>query len=260
MLLHKREPMDRILESRDGRDIVSGHLGNCLLEMMMMRLSKSQGENQPVLSGNLANVAAGQPMNGESPIVLPPEVVATILQTKTTPEHYLAVKKDKLGSLAQRYGMSYEQFAQEESKNPASGKSYMVRREKLIELRTEQRRRAMVNEALVIDLIGFDPAGMKIDHSEQTIPQDATEEVALLDLKMRLGLDSPISYLKRKDTDLDDDGALKLLKSNLADWAWLIVTVRALEHPRERDRREPGERSADQRQQSRHREAFDRGA
>src|SRR2546430_13195986 len=39
--------------------------------------------NQPVLQGNLANVAAQQPMNGESPIVLPPEVVASVLATKT---------------------------------------------------------------------------------------------------------------------------------------------------------------------------------
>ncbi len=240
VLLHKSEPNDTLLDCRPGRDIISAHLGVTLINIMIMRLSKSQGERQPILQGNLANVAAGQSMDGETPIVLPPEVIATMLETKTDPDHYLKVKREKLTSVAQTYGMSYEQLTYQETSDTTSGKGYQVRREKLTELRSEQRRRALINEAEVVRLLGFDPDGMKVDHSEQAIPQDAMEEVGLLELKMKKGLDSPIAYLKRKDPDLDDEGALKLLKANLSDWAVLIAMVRALNMPADADAGTPG--------------------
>jgi hypothetical protein len=231
VLLHKAEPQECLLDPRSGRDIISAHLGCGLLNIMIMRLQKSQGERQLVLKGNLANVAAGQRMDGESPVALPPETDLEMLDTRTDAEHYLAVKKDKLINVGQRYGLSYEQLTYQETSDTASGKAYSVRREKLTELRGEQRRRALINEALVVELMGFDAAGMKVDHSEQAMPQDASEEIALLKDKMAMGLDSPLAYLKRKDPDLDDAGALALMQKNLQEWAVMIVLVRSLNAP-----------------------------
>jgi hypothetical protein len=237
-LLHRREPVDRLLEGRQGRDIVSGHLGCGLLNVMIMRLSKAQGERQPVLQGNLANVAAGQKMDGEAPIILPPEVLASMLDTKTDPDHYLAVKKDKVGGLAQTWGMSYEQVTN--AAIDQSGEAFMARRQKLMELRGEQTLRAKTNEAAVVELMGYDPTNMKLDHQEQAIPQDATEEVALLDMKMKLGLDSIVAYLRRKDPDLSEDDALKIVERNLSVYAKLITMVRALNMPAGADASNPG--------------------
>lgn len=239
VLLHKREPTDRLLDSRPGRDITSAHLGVGLLNVMIMRLSKSQGERQPILKGNLANVAKNQRMDGETPIALPPEVEALMLDSKTDPDHYISVKKEKLTSVAQTYGIGYEQLTYQESSDAASGKSYQLRREKLSELRGEQRRRAYTNEYEVIDLMGFDPEGAKVDHQEQAMPQDAVEEVDLLEKKMRLGLDSPITYLMRKDPDLDRGGAEALLRENLSDWQKLVAVQRSMNMPN--DPTKPGE-------------------
>jgi hypothetical protein len=249
VLLHKREPSDYLLDCRQGRDIISAHLGCGLLNVMIMRLQKSQGERQLVLKGNLAQVAAGQRMDGEGAVALPPETDLEMLDTRTDAEHYLAVKKDKLINVGQRYGLSYEQLTYQETSDSASGKAYSVRREKLTELRGEQRRRAQVNEREVVTLMGFSAEGMKVDHSEQALPQDAQEEIALLKDKMSLGLDSPLAYLKRKDPDLDDQGALDTLKKNLAEWAVMIVLVRALNAPAGGDAnnagRSPQENGAD---------------
>jgi hypothetical protein len=242
VLFHRRKPVDRILDERAGRDITSAHLGVLLLNIMIMRLSKAQGENQPVLRGNLANVAKGQSFDGETPIALPPEVVAEMLQMKTDPEHYLSVIRHLVTSIAQTYGMSYEQFTyQQTSSDASSGKAYTVRREKLTELRQEQRRRAKRHEVEVVKLLGFSTEGFRVDHQEQAIPQDAQEEVTLLDAKMRKGLDSPISYLMRKDPDLDRKRAQKLLLDNLIDWMWLISAVRALNAPADADAANPGQ-------------------
>ena len=40
-----------------------------------------------------------------------------------------------------------------------------------------------------------------MDYQEQALPQDPAEELSLLRDKMKLGLDSPIAYLQRKDSD-----------------------------------------------------------
>jgi hypothetical protein len=240
VLFHRRQPTTVILDATSGSDIESCHLGVALLNVMIMRLSKSQGERQPILRGNLAQMAAGQAMDGERPIALPPDVIAEMLETKTDPDHYLAVKKDKIGSLAQAWGMSYEQFTFSETSDTSSAKAYSVRRERLTEIRVEQRGRAVMHEGDVVELIGFSREGLHVDYQEQAIPLDAQEEVDLLDSKMRKGLDSPISYLMRKDPDIDRKGAVKLLKSNLRDFAGLVQWVRALNAPGDADAENPG--------------------
>src|SRR5688500_11988779 len=231
MLSHSKKPTSCLMDSHSGSDITSAHLGCALLEVMVMRLSKSQGERQPVLQGNLANMVKGQAMNGERPLILPPEVIATMLEMKTDPDHYLAVKKDKLSSVANSYGMSYEQLVYQETGDSASGKAYVVRREKLTEIRRAQRRRWVNNEHDVARLMDFDPTGEVIDFQEIEVPAEATEKVALLKEKMPLGLDSPVAFLMREDPDLSRNDAIKKLESNLRDYAALVVLVRSLNMP-----------------------------
>lgn len=232
VLLHRREPSERALDPRPGRDIASAHRTVVLYNIMLMRLSKTQGERQPMLQGNLANVAKGQTADGENPLVLPPEVVASMLDTVTDPDHYLKAKKEAVGGVGQTYGVSYEQMGfEEQGATVGSAKAFQVRREKLSELRGEQRRRALVNEAEVVELIGFDSTDMKVDHKEQALPQDPTEAMALLDLRTRLGMDSPVKALMREDPDLTVEEAKALIKENVEEWAAVIEIVRALNIP-----------------------------
>lgn len=238
VLLHRREPTTCILDASYGEDIKSAHLAAALLDCMIMRLSKAQGENQPILQGNLAAMAAGQTMDGENPLLLPPEVVASILNMKTDPDHYLAVKKDRIAGVAQTYGMSYEQMTNTEGGD--SGRLYQMRREKLTELRMEQRARAVIHEEQVVVLIGFSSDGISIDFQEQAIPMDASEEVDLLDKKMRKGLDSPVAYVMRKDPDKTRDQAKQFILDNLEDFAMLVLASRALNAPSDADPEDPG--------------------
>ena len=240
VLFHRREPTESILDSDYGADIESGHIGVALLNVMVMRLSKAQGENQPVLQGNLAGMASGQVMNGERPLLLPPEVVASMLSMKTDPDHYLRVKQDKVTSVARRYGIGYEQYSLQETGDSASGKTYAARREKLTEIRLEQRVRAVKHEEMTRDLIGFEGLDMDVDYQEQAIPQDASEEVDLLDKKMRKGLDSPVSFMMRKDPDLTRDEAKQKILDNLEDFGMLVMAARALNAPAGGDAFEPG--------------------
>lgn len=229
VLMHRRKPVDCILDDRAGRDITAAHLGVGLLEVMAMRLMKSQGERQPVLQGNLAAYAAGQSMDGEKPLMLPPEVVASMLDTKTDPDHYMRKSKDKVTAVCLSYGINYDQYTNSES--DMSGRAYQLRRAKLTEIRNEQVRRGIVHERRVMVLVGFDSKGMTVDYQEQTIPQDAAEEIALLKEKMPLGLDSPVQYRMRKNPEETREQAIASIRKNLAEYALLMLEVRALNMP-----------------------------
>jgi hypothetical protein len=239
VLFHRREPTETILDADYGADIESAHLGVALLNVMAMRMSKAAGENQPILKGNLAGMAS-QAMNPERPLLLPPEVEADVWNLKTEPTHLLDLKKDKISSVSRRYGIGYEQYTLNETGDSASGKTYAARREKLTELRLEQRAQAVRHEEMTADLIGFGGIDEDVDFQEQAIPQDANEEVDLLDKKMRKGLDSPVSFLMRKDPDLTRDEAKTKILDNLEDFSMLVIAVRALNAPADGDAFEPG--------------------
>jgi hypothetical protein len=245
VLLHRRKPADRLLDDREGRDIVSAHLGSGLLEIMAMRLMKSQGERQPILKGNLASLATGQSMDGEKPLMLPPEVVAEMLDTKTDPDHYMRKKRDKLTSVGAKYGFSYEQLMNTDSGEAASGKVFQMRRMKQTELRNEQRRRWLVHERAVTELLDFDPTGARYDFQEQTIPADASEEMGLLKDRIAYGLDSPVKFAQRKNPDMTKDQVVAMIDENLEEYATVIKKVRALNMSTEATADDPGKNPED---------------
>jgi hypothetical protein len=240
-LQHRALPQEQLLDSGPGLDILSCHEVIVLVNLLILRLSKAQGENQPILRGNLAAVAKGQSFDGETPIALPADVVAEMLQSKTDPEHYLKVAKHFIGAVAQTYGMSYEQFTFQETADTASGKAYEVRRAKLTELRDEQLERAKHDERgtaeLVADVLAsageptFDPMAMHNDFADPRIPQDAMEELQVLEKGIELGVDNVVDFLRRKNSDLSEEDAAQKVEDNVRIRGVMISALKRLNAP-----------------------------
>ncbi len=229
VLMHAYEPNGAELLTADmGSDITSAHFATFFYNMMTLRLGKSQGERQPYISGDAPGMATDQTMDGERPLVLNPGVIVGMLDSKTAPEHYLMAKRDVLTSVGQTYGLSYEQITYTAE---TSGTSIDARREKLRELRNEQRLRAIDHEQQICELFGFDASQLTVDFSEQTMPLDEAAAVTLLREKCSLGLDSPVAYLMRKDPDINEVTAMETVRKNVADWAISVELVRALNMP-----------------------------
>lgn len=244
LLVHRRKPTDALLDQHSGRDIIGAHKAIVFFHLCVLRLAKAQGENQPVLRGILARVAAGQPFDGETPVALPPEVTLEMLNSKTDPDHFLLAIRHWVGSVAQRYGMSYEQVTFQETTDSTSGRAYQVRREKLTEIRQQQKKRWARVERDLMDLLGLGSDGFSVDFAELAVPQDATEEVALLDAKMRLGLDNPVAYIQRKNPDLDANEATAELRKNLTITQKVWDMARAMQTPAAADTQNPGKTAA----------------
>lgn len=241
ILVHRRKPAPgRLLDAHAGRDILAAHKAVVFLNLCIVRLSKSQGERQPVLQGMLSRVAKNQAMDGETPIALPPEVTLDMLDSKTDPEHFLKTIKHFIAGVAQRYGMSYEQFTFQETADTASGKAYQVRRQKLTELRHAQAKRWRRAEPALVELLGFPIEHLHVDFWDPGMPQDPAEENQLLRERMKLGLDNPIAYLRRKDPDLSAKAAWRIFQSNIRINAEVYKALRALNLPADADAENPG--------------------
>jgi hypothetical protein len=215
-LAHARQPIEKLVEWERGGDITAAQECVALLNLMALRLAKSQGENQPILKGDLAKVATKQPMDGERPIALPPGVTVEMLQSKTDPDHYLKLIKHFVGGVAQTYGMSYEQFTFQETSDTTSGRAYSVRRQKLGEIRAQQARRWRRVERDLVDLLGFDTKGFLVDFADPTMPTDPLEELEVEDKRWRMGLSNPVAFLRRKNPDIqNDDQATAAIAANV---------------------------------------------
>lgn len=239
VLMSSRLPVDRLLEDRAGEDILAAARAVLMLNLCTLSLSLDASEQQVILKGNLAEMAADQAKTAGRPMHLPPGVDASMLNMVTNPEHLLVVVRAVIASVAQSYGMSYEQFTFQETADTASGKAYTVRRQKLTEMRIAQRQRAIVHERDVMDLLGFADAQAP-DFHEQEVPTDPLEEMDLLDRRCARGLDNPIAYIQRKDTDLSVEDATKRFLANLQVSGWLFTLLRQQNLSLTADASDPG--------------------
>lgn len=148
-----------------------------------------------------------------------------MLDMVTDPEHFLKVCQHVVASVAQSYGMSYSDFTFQNV--ASSGKEWMMRREKLTELREESRQRAQVHESEVADLLGFPGEKLRPDFHEQAIPTDPIEEMDLFERRMNRGIDDPIQYLMRKNTDWTYDEAKAHLEKSVSVAMWFFSLLRA---------------------------------
>lgn len=226
-LWSSRMPVDRLLDDRPGEDIFQAARAVLFLNLLLLSLSHSSSERQPYFRGALAEMAADQPQTAGVPFALPPNVDVGTLDLVTDPDHLLKVARHVVAAVAQSYGMSYEQFTFAETADTASGKAYSVRRQKLTELRTEQRQRGIVHERDTMALIGYGDA-LSPDFAEQDMPADPLEELDVFDRRCNKGLDNPISYMMRKDVDLTEEQATDRFLDNVSVTAWLFSLLRVL--------------------------------
>jgi hypothetical protein len=235
-LAYSRKPVEKLVEWERGGDITAAHECVAFLNLLALRLAKSQGENQPILKGDLARLASKQPADGETPIALPPGVTLEMLQMKTDPDHYLKLLRHFIGGVAQTYGMSYEQFTFQETSDTTSGRAYSVRREKLSEIRSQQARRWRRHEREIVILLGFDPTGFLVDFHDPAMPTDPMEELEVEEKRWRLGQSNPAEFMRKKNPDLQsDDEAMAAVVANVQITSALWSLLRTQNAPADAD-------------------------
>lgn len=234
VLVHRASPIDSLLDGDAGDDIIAAHQAVAFLRVLALRLAKSQGEKQPVLSGDLARIAAGQAADGERPLALPPNVEAKVLDTTTSPEHYIKLENQVMGDLAASYDLSLEALVRR------SQVDHMRLHENLTEIRRRQQKRWRRTERDVMELVGFNTRDFSVNFRDPALPMDPQKEFDLYREKSKQGLDDPLAYLMREDPDLDELAAKERLDRHRQIVAEHIEQLAARNLARDADLENPG--------------------
>jgi hypothetical protein len=223
----RRPTSPPLMDVTTGDDITSAHKKVMFLHLLAARLAKSQGERQPILEGILAGMAKNQAADGERPLVLPPDVRAYMLESKTDPDHYLTLARHTITGVGARYGISYEKFTFAETTSN-SLRDLKLRDKKLNEIRRKQIPRWRNIERKLVTLLGFDTTGFFWNPQEEAVPLEPAEELDLLERRIKLGLDSQVNFLIRRDPELTRKLAAQLIVRNMRDRSIITAAQRAL--------------------------------
>jgi hypothetical protein len=203
---HRTERFGTFWDMTSGDDLVSADEQCSLLVLLAMRLLKSQGFNQKVISGDFSAMVKDQVIDEENALTAGDGVSIDTLQTKTGAEHYLEMLEATKRDAAANRGVSMARL-NETHKEFEPG---------LLEERAESVKMMMrVEEDLfdVLKMISVDrglripeDATMTVDFAELEGSYDRKTELEIADTERKAGLRNFLDDVKRKNPEIRTDG------------------------------------------------------
>ncbi len=237
VLLHRRIPVDRLLDWDTGKDLISAHEAIMLLNLLLLDEQKS-GTVLVYAKGDTKDMASGQPMDRKFLLHVPEDVDIDSIDLKADPQSYLSTAKSALHQIAANYGIPGDVF--EMSMSSSSGFEIRLKRTRLVEMRRDQakdfrdhERRFVEVASIVMDREGppevrFAPEGFTIDFGETEIPRSAKEKLESRKMARSMGLSNPIDEVMADDPDLDEKAAEKIIDRNLEIWGDLVMRIKEI--------------------------------
>jgi len=205
---HRTERWGKFFDTTSGADLVAADEQCALLVLLAMRLLKTQGFNQLLVSGDTANISKEQVLDEENALVAGPDVNISKLETKTDAAHYLAMLEGtKLDAAANR-GVSKARLNED-----ISGYTGFAQQEVgLMEERAEAvKMMQRVEEDLfeVLKMVSIDrglpipeDATIKIDFPELISKYDRKTELEIADIERKAGLRNFLDDIKRLNPEI----------------------------------------------------------
>lgn len=209
---HRTERFGTFWDSTSGDDLVSADEQCSLLVLLSMRLLKTQGFNQLLVSGDTANVAKDQVLDEENALVAGEGVSISQLPTKTDASHYLAMLEATKRDAAANRGVSLNRLNEVGSGTEAE--------QGLLEERAEAVKMMLRVEMDLFDVIKMisvdrglpidEDATMVIDFPELEGSYDRKTELEIADTERKAGLRNFLDDIKRKNPEIRDDAEAML--------------------------------------------------
>jgi hypothetical protein len=243
---HRTERFGKFWDTTSGDDLVSADEQCSLLVLLSMRLLKTQGFNQLVVSGDTSAIAKEQVLDEENALVAGMGVTISKLETKTDAAHYLAMLDATKRDAAANRGISAARLNEDVSSAAAVAEVGL----------TEERAEAVkmmlrVEEDLfdVLKMISVDrglpiaeDATMTVDFPELEGRYDRKTELELADTERKSGLRNFLDDIKRKNPEIRDDGeAMIEFKRNLVINAEAYRLIRELNLSSDATAQDPGQ-------------------
>jgi hypothetical protein len=223
ILLSLEPPSGALLDATSGADVIAAHLSVWFENVCLLKESKS-ATKQPALSGDTTTMTRQQAADTEIPIEMPEGVTATVLDFSMDLGMFRDTADHILERTAANYGIPPQVLKHE---GATSGYEIELRRIGIRERRRQQEtifrefeREFVEVQAMVLarDMpeLAFEPDGFVLNFGETETPLNPKEELEVFEHARRLTLTDTIDELKRRDPDLDTEGAIARLIEHVA--------------------------------------------
>lgn len=236
LLVHRQEPSSTLLSPNPGKDIVAAHKALALVNTMMLKHQKS-GTKQAVASGDLGDMAQGQPMDPEHVLQSPDGVSWQTLDLGANPDSYISVGRAIIKQIAANYGipesvfdLSYQATSGFEIELKRTGLRE-VRRDQILDWRPVEEELALIMEEILSESshpLAFNATGWSIDFGEVETPRDPMQMLGYWEKLRQMGLMNTVEMYVRLNPEADELQALAAIRDNAAIEAERVELYRRL--------------------------------
>lgn len=239
VVVHKRERWGTYWDATSGRDLVAAQRAVGLLSTLVLKLHKSQGEKQIVVTGDTANTIQDQTLDGEGALVGNSDVTITSLDLRSSADHYNATIEATIQRVAANYGISKERLNASGSPfgdaNRNSDTALFERRAELLQVWAGAEARLfdmckVVFQGTPLAIPADD--SMIIDFREIEARVSMADQLDLWERQLGMGLKSVEDMVMSMNREIStEDQAQAEVARNLESWAKWVEVRRRLNAP-----------------------------
>jgi hypothetical protein len=212
----------QLLAENPAADLTAAHEAIWFINVLLVKETKS-ANNQTYVTGDTSSAATGQSADTEREAVLPEGVTIQSVDRGMDLGQFIETANSILEAAAANHGLPPSVLHQRDA---ASGAEIHLRRIPIRELRkkriptmrnVERQLAEIQSVANPIDLpqYAFAMEGWGIDHGEVQQPLTEAEQDAVFEQRRRLGLTDTLEELRKRNPDLSEEDALKLLEKHV---------------------------------------------
>lgn len=239
-------------DTKSGADLFELQMSVGLIIALILKLHKSQGFRQIVVTGDTINIAKGQILDEETAIVMPDGSTISTLDLKSDAKHYVETLQFLVEGGAANYGINRDRLNQKTASS-ADDVALLERRAEAI----KAFRRAEHDAFQVIKRVSLEHTDTNLRLSETaqltTVDfaeiSDRTDKMKLLTIWEKaghMGLRNILDNIKALNPEIDtDELAEKELQRNIDVTARWVDKMRALNQANDADASKPGQSPED---------------
>ncbi len=225
-------PCGTYWDTSSGNALVAGALAAMILTALTLKLHKSSGFRQPVVTGDIVGFPKGQTFDEENAVVVPEGTRLEVMDLVAPASHYLETLRDIVQRTAANYGINLDRLNAKSSAD-ASDVGLQERREDAVKIfrcaEEEVFDLLRILSSHTPDMTLSDAAVLEVDFGELTLRTDPMGTLDLWERQIKGAMRNELDNIRALNPEIDsDEEAWEEFDRNLEIHAQAIERMRAL--------------------------------
>lgn len=189
-----------------GTDLLNGQRAVMTLSSLVMKLHKAQGEKQPVVNGQLGDIAKNQVFDAEEPLCIPANATFGSIDLVTDPGHYWKSIDAIAQSVASNYGISADRLrAKSAAAIDADENQLIERRDELIRVFADAERQLFALMQRLDQSVASQAGVISIDFADATYRGDRKSALDVAERERKLGICNTLDLIRARQPECETE-------------------------------------------------------